>query len=383
MSQQTKWTLAVLVLFVYVACSPKRFSAGDNCQGSDQSCVTQNGRNNYNVTEVVAGGKLDLLVVVDNSASMSTEQKQLANRFNGFIQNLENKKVDYRLAVTTTDIASLDNSPRTINANGLLQDGKLIAFSGGAKYITNNFGSIVQKDAAFKAAIVRQETISCEQFILGWTGSKETQSYTSAYQVNCPSGDERGIFAAHLAIKNNSDAFVRPEADLAIIFLSDEDVRSQLYYYGNQNFLLADNDKANSLLNLVKSLYPQKYFSTHAIITKDSTCLTQQNAQTGGAVSGSYGLEYANMAQLTSGVVGDICASDYNSQLLGIYNNITTQIVDRFSLKCANPADLVVSLTNNSDPTISWVVNDSVIKFNKKLPVGVQVSMQYSCNAIQ
>jgi hypothetical protein len=314
---------------------------------------------------------------------MSYEQARMATAFTNFIQNLDSKKVDYRIAVTTTDIASATNAARAVNGNGALQDGNLIGFSGGVSFLTRSSGSVAQIDTAFKNVIRRPETLACEQFIVDWIGagqSMETTAYTDAYYAACPSGDERGIYAANLVIQNNPASFIRPEASLAVIFLADEDVRSQLYYYNQPGFALVDQDKATSFVSLMQSKYPNKAYRAHSIITKDANCLATQNSQTGGVVSGSYGLEYAALTNQTSGILGDICAASYATQLQNIFNNIQGQILDKVALYCSTPSDLTVTLI--PDPGIGHSVVDREVRFNTKLPVGTTVQVSYSCETL-
>src|SRR5947208_14604678 len=51
-----------------------------------------------------SASKIDVLWVVDNSGSMAPRQQNLARNFSSFMDVFTKSKVDYRLAVTTTDI---------------------------------------------------------------------------------------------------------------------------------------------------------------------------------------------------------------------------------------------------------------------------------------
>jgi len=362
--------------------------------------VVQNGKAVYPAQDyTVDGGKVDVLIVDDNSASMSFEQNRMSARFNQFIQNLENKGVNYRIAFTTTDISSSQNAARAINGNGALQDGKLIALSSGKKFLSKEDGDLAAKTAIFKTAIERKETLSCETFINNWMSSGKTASdasYSTEYYNNCPSGDERGIYAANLVTKNNPDGFLRDDADFHIIFLSDEDERSQLYLYGGQ-YSLEDMDKGKTLASTIRTTFPSKTFGIHPIITADAYCLPIQNQQMAGIVSGTYGTEYNNARKEALSIVnsersqkglaavkmvlGDICLNDYAGQLTEIFDNVVGPIVDSFAIKCSNPEGLNITVST-SDSSISHELVGNVIKFNKKLPVGTRVSVSsYSCPA--
>jgi len=397
-----RFSFKPLILFAMMsyflgACSGVKFSQNYDCQ-KDGSCLIQDGKAVYpGQTYTVDGGKVDVLIVNDNSASMSFEQNRMSARFNQFIQNLENKGVNYRIAFTTTDISSSQNGARSINGNGALQDGKLIALSTGKKYLSKEDGDIATKTGIFKTAIERKETLTCETFIKNWiNGGKSTTdgNYSTEYYNNCPSGDERGIYAAHLVAKNNPDSFLRDDADFHIIFLADEDERSQLYLQSGQ-YALEEMDKGKNLAAVIRSTYPSKNFGIHPIITADAYCLPIQNQQMSGIVSGSYGTEYNNARKEALSIMnaersqkglspvnmilGDICLNDYAGQLTEIFDNVVGPIVDSYAIKCSNPEGLNITVSS-SDSSIQHELVGNVIKFNKKLPTGTRVSVSsYSC----
>ena len=374
-----KLIAVISTVSIFSGCSAVKFSTKSNCSGAT-NCVTQAGSDVYEGTENITGGKVDVLIVSDNSASMSYEQARLSQRLNQFVAQFDQRLIDYRMAVTTTDISSAQNAARTINQNGALQDGKLISFSNGQKFLVPSSGTAAQKEQMFNLVINRPETLSCEQFIKNYTGSRDSLAYSQGYYNACPSTDERGIFAANMVVQNNPDSFIRPEADLAIIFLADEDERSQMYWNNIPGFALADFDKATTLVSQVRTKYPQKTLGIHAFIVKDQACLDQQNLQTNGLVSGSFGWEYYNATQAVGGVAGDICASDYTQQLLSIFTNIQGKIVDKIALKCAAPQLQIENITiSSSDSSITHSIVGSEIHFSKKLPVGSSVYYKYKC----
>src|SRR5688500_10837964 len=51
-----------------------------------------------------SASKVDVLWVIDNSGSMAEEQENLARNFQSFIELFTRGAVDYRIAVTTTDV---------------------------------------------------------------------------------------------------------------------------------------------------------------------------------------------------------------------------------------------------------------------------------------
>lgn len=366
---------ALSALSYYVGCAPVEFARDTDC-GSN--CVNLNGTKEYRYEVIPNEGKVDILFVSDNSASMSYEQAQMAQRFDTFIETLDNNNIDYRIAITTTDIQSVDNGPRAVNQQGALQNGKLVHLGGGKYFISRaNTPSQVNRIDLFKNAIKRPETLQCETFLN--TNSNPSES---AYNANCPSGDERGLYAAALTANNNYNDFIRADAHLAVVILSDEDVRSSLYQ-GYTQFALADQDQVNYLTGVVNQKYQGKSVRVHAIIVQpgDSSCLAAQNSQTNN-VRGSYGYIYAQAAQATNGVVGDICATSYANQLVDIADNIGESIFEK-ALKCNNPkpidaqTPMVSFVPVNANNT--YVIAGDKIQFNPNLTVGTKAYLQYAC----
>lgn len=398
MNKSLGWT-AILgsVVFYVVACAPVNFGVNNSpVNGFTQFCAASAGGAICDYTEDVSGPKVDILFVNDNSASMSFEQKALANRFAGFIQMLDGKHVDYRIAMTTTDIHSAqdDNEPRPINGNGALQNGNLISFGDGINFLTPAVGDRVGR---FNAAVVRPETLQCEQFIANWvsahgTGTLSSDAYKTQYKANCPSGDERGTYAANLAVKNNSGGFLRPNAYLAIIFVADEDVRSGLYCGGANNpncaatgYPLEEMDQPLSLFNAFKSQGKDKITEIHAVVVTDDACLAQQNSQslgspavaaTNGLVSGSMGKLYLNFPQSGWGVAVSICMNNYTSSLAPIANKIA--INKGAVIGCDQPINLQVTPVP-ANASFSYTRTGKSIVYNTELPAGSQVRFTYSC----
>jgi hypothetical protein len=340
---------------------------------------------------------------------MSFEQNNMADRFANFVSTLDGRGIDYRIGITTTDIsATLNNGPRAINGNGALQDGHLIQIAPGVSFISPSTQPVYvngiwkNKEALFADAIKRNETLNCENYLISNPNVGQT---SSSYMTNCPSGDERGIYAANLFVQQNPASFIRPNAHLAIVFLSDEDVRSSLYYQVSQ-YALDSLDLPQTLINKVKAAYGSKGFSVHSLIVRpgaltggsadqvaamiasgsapttlfssgDVTCLNAQGNQLPGA-SGSYGYLYALATRMTQGIEGNICSSNYTTELQNIGNNIADR-VDQFTLACANPKNLQVFL--NGVAYTQYTLSGAILNFSPILPAGSTLRVKWSCPA--
>lgn len=367
--------LSVIVGF-YGGCSPVKFSLDDS-KCKESGCIVENGKYRFDYSATAGYGKVDILIVNDNSASMSFEQNRLVPRFKNFIQDLDNKKIDYRIAMTTTDVVS---------GTG----GKLVPFKDGLHFITS-------KDADrynLFAQLQRKETLNCEAFIANWirqhNGDRESiglPQYMVEYNKNCPSGDERGVYAANLVIQSNPSDFIRQDAHLAVIFLSDEDVRSGLYSEQGA-YPLERMDQPNYFVNSVKAKYgDEKYrsLSVHAIVVKDQKCLDEQNSQvlnlyppTKGIVVGSFGNVYLSFVNNGWGLAANICSDDYPGQLGQIRTVITEKIKD-IMLSCSDPSDLIVTV---SGTPVSHTVEGKTLKFVNYLAPGTQINLSYTCSSL-
>lgn len=376
------YLFVIINLFVAMACSQVSFrkDPANDCQGNgSESCISEKGLDSFSYSTKLTQGKVDILFINDNSASMSWEQTRLADRFSNFIQQLDSKMIDYRIAMTTTDVSSAQNPARGINLNGALQDGRLVDFGAGNYFLSSGSNSPLERVNKFNSTIRRSETLSCESFILNWRASGKSifsTEYNSSYTANCPSGDERGIYASILTTKSNPSGFIRAEGNLVYIFLSDEDVRSQLYSPYGAGFELDSQDRPEALISEVKNQFSQKSFTAHAIVTTSADCLNQQNNQLSGVISGSYGLVYHELAQKTQGKTINICNSDYTSQLGVIAEDIIKKSRD-IILKCSAPIEVSVNPSN-----LSYVRNGRVLTFSENTPSNVDIQIQETCASL-
>lgn len=131
--------------------------------------------------------KIDVLWVIDDSGSMGGEQDKLAADFAAFISDFTTLGLDYQIAVVTTDVQDATNH------RGRIQ----------GEIMTRDTPDIVQ-------------TFS-DTALVGTSGSRTTE--------------EQGLEAARLALSPEALAtfnagFLREDAVLAIIFVSDEDDQS-------------------------------------------------------------------------------------------------------------------------------------------------------------
>lgn len=356
---------ALLIGAFLANCAPVKFNKGViECPPDAKDCNQLRALYDYNITTNL--GQVDILFVDDNSASMSTEQKSIADRFPTFIQNLDNRNVDYRIGITTTDVTAISGEASTTPVDA--KNGNLAFLTNGKNFISATDSDQNTRVDLFKSAIQRKETTDCEAWILS---SPAGTNLLSTYGSHCPSQDERAVYAANLVVQKNPYSFIRPNSHLAVVIISDEEARSGV-------LALENNDLPDALINQVKSKFPNKTMSAHSIIIKDgdTACYDAQNNQTSGRVKGSYGKSYASLATKTNGVIGSVCESDYGNQL----GNISFSIIDKVNehkLKCKNPENVFVQFTKGS--TVNYTIKGDVLKFESNLDPNTEVNLKYSC----
>lgn len=230
-----------------------------------------------------AASKIDVLWVMDNSGSMAPRQENLARNFQVFIDTFAASAIDYRIAVTTTDIfreaGRLVGNPRIISPQ---TPAAVTAFANNIRVGISGAPYEVGMDAA-RMAIEAQQAENA--------GLVATcKSSCAAARPTCPSDCEtKAVFP-----------FLRSGAYLYIIFVSDEDDKSPQdvrYFY--------------------------RFFETSKGIGNDGTVTTA--AIMGDAPSNSCGatpgLRYRALSDLTGGEVGSICDANFAQTLKKLANN--------------------------------------------------------------
>lgn len=306
-------------------------------------------RMNQSVT-VNSNNKADIIIAIDNSGSMNPEQSNMAQRFSTFIDKLDG--LDWRIAITTTDMQRTPDK----------RDGQFLMF------ITN--------------PNPRQGV-----YFIDSTMPKATAKSLFATTIQRPasegSGNEQGIGASYRAIQRSQDpatvtssapnrSFFRTDAALSILVVTDADET-------NASGTLAYNIPEN-LLSFIKTLWPSKPFIFNSIVVRsgDTACLGQSGNE-------GYGTMYERLSNLTGGVIGTVCATDYGAQLAAMGQTIV-DLVRVINLNC-QPVDynkngnvlddVMINLQSGAVMPLSSVAGQSVTA-QSQLPVGMH-TVNYWC----
>ncbi len=274
--------------------------------------------------------KWDILFVIDNSGSMSYEQKSMAQRTRNFLSILHG--LDWQIAITTTDDRQI-----------VLGDGNFVELKGmSGKYLLNSTMNEEQAQTTLSNTLQRPET-----------GSGKEQGIKATYRVV-----ERAM------AQNNSihKQFFRDGAHFATILISDEDESDNGVKNDPQNLL--------SLIN--ESFGGQKNFSFNSIITKpgDHACINGEGY--------SYGERYKVLSDLTGGVIGSVCETDYAAQVTGIAEQIRN-MARTFTLKCVPLQEQGITITKNGQAyNQAFTVDGVKLSFNESIEPG-DYQLVYHC----
>ena len=284
--------------------------------------------------------KAEVLFVVDNSISMAEEQSNMSSRFPLFIQNL--KDINWRVGIITTDVD---------DATLATSDGKLLPFENGELFIDSKIPTLDAQNM-FSKVIQRPES---------------------------GSGYEQGIYATYRFLereKARKIPFFRSDSSINIVFVSDSDETP--YPDTNGVPLYTKRNKPDELVKYLTSNWPLKKFQFHSIVVRenDANCL---------AVSGNeaYGVTYEQLATLTKGVKGSVCAPDYGNQLAFLSEKIK-DLIKSITLDCvpvidpaSKKAKFQIKVDGQPPVEIDRIVGKEVF-LKGDLPTG-QIKLEYYC----
>lgn len=324
-----------------------------------------------------AASKIDVLWVIDNSGSMAPRQDNLARNFQAFINEFTKNAIDFRIAVTTTDIfkegGAFVGNPKVLAPN---TPNLINSFAANVKVGINGSPYEVGMDAA-RMAIDKQHASNA--------------ALVDTCKRNCPSSNPSCVANCDL---NTTFPFLRADAYLYLIFVSDEDDKSSedvRYFY--------------------------RYFETAKGVGNDATVTTAaiMGDVPSNACGATPGVKYKALSDLTGGEVGSICDGDFsatlkklasnavglkrkfalqvkpNLQTLQVFLRYPCNVADEYKTACAsvdatkcegNPADslnLVCTPKQGAPDGWTYEATNNVVYFaGASVPaLGGQIELQY------
>ncbi len=264
--------------------------------------------------------KLDIMWVIDNSGSMADEQAALGSNFDSFITQFINKNVDFKMGITTTDTSSDSKKGKIVTGS----DTKLTS----AKAAANPNQFMADFNTLVKVGI-------------GGSGNEKGLEATEGFMARYATG---------------ATPFIRPDAYLAVVILSDEEDQSPKAVAAYTEYL--------------------KSFKANAGLVKVYTIVNTNDVNTGGNTIGHARYELAS--NQTAGKMSNIM-DRFDDVLLEMGESIVN-LLDSFAL-AGSPVDGTLKVYVNGVETSAYSYDSAShsIKFNagNLPPVGAQVTVKY------
>lgn len=161
--------------------------------------------------------EVDLVFVINNSPSMAAHQARIADNLRRFRQLFDERQLDYRIGVLTTDFVSTgQRNYKRVRSIEFDRSGHPVLNSGGrpretTKQVASN-GDLVTLPVMPQPWVTPQTTdaVFAELVKVGTNGDSNRTAFTSVYN-----------FVA--AYYNKGHSFLRPEATTIVVFFMDEE----------------------------------------------------------------------------------------------------------------------------------------------------------------
>lgn len=271
---------------------------------------------------ITYNNKVDVLWIVDDSESMELHQNAIAQQFGSFVDVLTQNSMDFNIAITTTDMSG---------------SGEKGGFVGSPKVLNSLLPEV--KDVFFNSVRVG---------ISGSPLSRGLEAMKAALSPTLLAGGNRG--------------FLRPDARLVIIFVSDDDDHSA--------------GTAASYASFLDQVRPEFAFKARGwmvnfigVTTLGGGCLT------GTSRFGYPGERYMELAKNSFGIAESICSADMASALRNIRSRIVGMITEYVLERSPIDGTLFVYVDGVQIPAdsvngYSYNTETRVVRFNGKAVPG-------------
>lgn len=321
---------------------------GASCsQVSEKGAVPPNGPPQKKVTDhdetVSFNPKVDILFVVDDSGSMDSHQNNLSRNIRLFTQEIQKTTfLDYHIGVVTTsmDGASARYCDRTGGYGArACGDGRLVRYKTQVPYVDNNTPNAL--------------SVLEDNLIVGTSGSAEEMMFDPIKAALTPP-----------LINNENAGFLRPDATLAIIFVTDAEDQSDSVQSPKEMF--------DFLVNL-KNGRADKVLAYGALVPSsvaNPACPRDEYSKTPRRIE--------DFIALAKGLEYNICDSDYGTKLAHIAADVV-QKVGRIMYLSRPPVVDTISVTYGSqiipnDKEYGWTYDPvrNALIFGDKIVLSVQ-----------
>ncbi len=287
--------------------------------------------------------KVDVLFVVDNTASMVEEQPRITAAMPTFAEAALAKGVDLHVAVTTTGIESVSGQCHGGAQGG--EAGRFFPVDGTQPRILNHRMPDLAARLRDNVAVGQCDTV--EQ---GFEAVRRALSAPLVDSADDPRTPQAG---------DGNLGFLRDEAALVVVFMGDEDDHSP-----------------DSVDTYVRFLHERKGERQPQRVGVYAIAPTAEGCPT----SGGGGTRYAEAAARTGGEVLSVCANDYAPLLRAVANKAFSN-QDRFPLSEAPDASSLTVRVGGSVVTGGWsydaATNSVVFEADHVPAAGARVELYY------
>jgi len=257
---------------------------------------------------VTYNNKVDILFMIDNSSSMLQYQKRLESQVTPLISSLNQKGLDYRIAVVSSDLRSSGSGGRLLGSPSYL-------FSQ-----TPNLESLLRS-----------------RLVLGQTGSDI----------------ESGLGSIRQALTQNSgQEFLRKDALLAMVILTNED-----------DYSLGSVSEYRDFFDSIKSGVPGFdrgwVMNFIGVVSIDGNCRTTADFK-------EAGLRYMALVDSSDGIKASICDTDLSSAISNLEKRIV-QILSEYKLQKIPDLKTIKVYINNSAVPQNDINGWSYIEINNSI----------------
>lgn len=263
----------------------------------------------------VVSPQLDVLVVIDNSLSMSSKLLAMEEKLQGFTKELGG--LDWRLGITTVDSREhessfFDSGDAPISTPGGF-GGKLVSFDGNRKFISSG-------DSDAEKKILSQLNRYDEAFC----GSVEEDSGDYDYidhleddsggEVFCSSSEPEPLKVITQFVDQLDDAnsgFLRSRARLAIVIITDSDeIAPEHFHHEIYEDERASWDESlsfpvtepSAVVSKLRRAFSFKDFAVYGIVAEESDFHLVTGDDEDAAISGEHDLQMAGCQPNWSGI---------------------------------------------------------------------------------
>jgi hypothetical protein len=283
------------------------------------------------------GPKTDILWVIDNSCSMFDEQARLQQNLGQFVGYADGIDSDYQMAVTTTD----HQSPNA---------GEFQRCFPHPSIVSSDYADTATRDAAFRC-----------MFDVGINGPQEEGGFGAAKRALELAQDPD-------APNNPNVGFLRDDANLSIIIVSDENDTTSLSEDVLYNFFISVKDRRN----------PERV-RVHAIARPTTDLRDCENE-----FPNTQGRLYSGLVRRMNGLYQSICLDDWQPVLRDLGLNVFTPLDEWALSRQADPATITVLVDGvpvRNDPAEGWTfdrIGNSVEFHGASVPApGAEIRVSY------